>query len=276
MAELRGGVDAMPRNIAHQASRCVHLLLLDRLSRTTPADQSTCRLDSMASWCFQSKPRLPMYRSRFRGESFSLSGARPHLPGSPFDNDRFEKLLWKSMFTCACDIQLLANLLDLHTRQPNKIGAKEREFFEDNYAAIQHILVSMPHPADLVAKSDMYYRNDCWRLGALLYFNMSIRQSPSPNLLKSMTSRLLESFQESDMSSIWAPFPDVLLWILFMASCAAWDKSEKDWFVLELRDVVSVLGLKSVDEMESLLESFLYRSIISREPLRHLWMEHLA
>ncbi len=230
----------------------------------------------MASWTCQTRPKLPMYRSRFRGENFSLSGTRPDLPGSPFDNDRFEKFLWKAMFSYACDLQYLTHLLDLHRRQPSKIGAKEREFFEDNYAAVQHLLVSMPHPADVMAKSTLLYRQDCWRLAALLYFNMAIRECPSPNLLKSMTSRLIESFQESDMSGVWPPFSDVLLWILFMASCAAWDSTEKGWFVLELRRVVRTLSLKTVEDMESLLKSFLYRRIVSGEPLRKLWREHLA
>ena len=217
-----------------------------------------------------------MYRSQFRGENFSVSGTRPDLPGSPFDNDRFEKFLWKTMYSCACDLQFLTHLLDIHRCQPSKIGAKEREFFEDNYAAVQHLLVSMPSPTDVIAKSKVLYRQDCWRLAALIYFNIAIRECPSPNLLKSMTSRLIESFQESDMSNIWSPFSDVLLWILFMGSCAAWDSSEKGWFVLELRRVVRALDLKSFMEMESLLKSFLYRSIVSGEPLRELWSEHLA
>lgn len=246
------------------------------LSRSSADQMVRSRVDTYSSWTCQTKPQLPLYRSRFRGENYSLSGTRHDLPGSPFDNDRFEKFLWKSLFSCACDLQFLTHLLDLHRREPSKVGAPEREFFEDTFAAAQHLLVAMPNPTNVIAKSTMLYRQDCWRLAALLYFNMAIRESPSPHLLKSMTSRLIESFQESDMSTAWAPFTDVLLWILFIASQAAWDITERGWFVLELKRVIRCLNLKDVGEMRSLLKSFIYRSFISEDHLCEFWKEHLS
>lgn len=214
-----------------------------------------------------------MYRSRFRDHSTSRSVMLPDQLGSPFDNDELERFLWKTLFATACDLQFMTHLLELHEREPSRIGSTEREFFEDTYAATQHLLISLPHPADVLKKSPTYYRQNCWRMAALLYFNVAIRQCPTPNLLKSMTSRLVESFQESDMSTAWAPFSGVLLWILFMGCCASWDETEKGWFRLELRRVVRILDLQSVEEMESSLRAFLYRSSILHEPLCELWEE---
>jgi hypothetical protein len=199
----------------------------------------------------------------------------PEQIGSPFYNSRFEKFLWRTLFLTACDLQFMTHLLDLHKREPSKIGTIEREFFEDTYAAAQHLLISLPHPVDLLNKSTMYYRQNCWRMAALLYFNMAIRQCPTPNLLKSMTSRLIESFQESDTSMAWGSFSDILLWVLVMGCFASWDKTEKGWFVLELRRVVRILDLHSVEEMECSLSAFLYRSSIFHEPLRELWDEYM-
>jgi len=275
MVELRGGINTLPRDLAQQVSRLVlgfpfDLFLLERLY-----SQKHTRVDSYGSWTCASKPRLPMYKSRFRDSRTLGSVMFPDQLGSPFNNDRFEKFLWKTLFSTACDLQFLTHLLELHKREPSKIGATEREFFEDTYAAAQHLLVSLPHPVDVANKSIIYYRQNCWRMGALLYFNIAIRQCPTPNLLKSMTSRLIESFQESDMSMAWTPFSDVLLWILFMGCCGSWDKTEKGWFVLELRRVVRILDLHSVEEMEDSLRAFLYRSSVFDEPLRELWEEHM-
>jgi hypothetical protein len=194
---------------------------------------------------------------------------------SPFNNDKLERFLWKTLFATACDLQFMTHLLELHKREPSKIGSIEREFFEDTYAAAQHLLVYLPHPAEVMNKSPTYYRQNCWRMAALLYFNMAIWQCPTPNLLKSMTSRLIESFQESDMSMAWAPFSEMLLWILVIGCCASWDKTEKGWFVLELRRVVRLLDLQSVDDVESSLRSFLYRSSVFHEPLCELWEEYM-
>jgi hypothetical protein len=275
MVELRGGINTLSRVLAQQVSRLVLGFAFDLFLVECFYSQKDVRIDSYGSWTSTSKPRLPMYKSRFRDSRTLGSVVFPDQLGSPFDNDRFERFLWKTLFSTACDLQFLTHLLELHKREPSKIGAVEREYFEDTYAATQHLLVSLPHPVDVTSRSITYYRQNCWRMGALLYFNIAVRRCPSPNLLKSMTSRLIESFQESDLTSAWAPFSDVLLWILFMGSCGSWDKTEKGWFVLELRRVVRNLHLHSAEEMEDLLRTFLYRSSVFHEPLRELWEEHM-
>ena len=275
MVELRGGINCVPRNLAQTLSRLVDCWLSSLLTASNLLI-GCLRVESYAAWTSASQPRLPMYKSRFR-ERYT-SGPILFLDqfGSPFNNDRFEKFLWKTLFQTACDLQFLTHILELHKREPSKIGATEREYFEDTYASVQHRLVSLPHPVDILSKSIAYYRQNCWRMAALLYLNIGIRQSPTPNLLKSMTSRLIESFQESDMSQGWAPFSDILLWILCMGCCGSWDETEKGWFVLELRRVVRMLGLHSLDELESRLQAFLYRSSVLQEPLRKLWNDHLT
>jgi hypothetical protein len=117
----------------------------------------------------------------------------------------------------------------------------------------------------------MDYRQECLRLALFIYFNTGIRVTPSPRFLKSMTSALVEAFQESDLSSLWHPFPSVLLWVLFMGYCGSYDPFDKGWFVQESRRVVCSLKLGSCDDMETLLTAFLYRKCLHGQPLRELW-----
>jgi hypothetical protein len=90
-----------------------------------------------------------------------------------------------------------------------------------------------------------------------------------------MTSRLIESFQESDMSITWALFFDVLLCILVMGSCASWDMKVKGWFVLELRRDVRIPDLQSVEGMEYSLRGFLFVAVCSTSSFCKLLEEHL-
>ena len=229
------------------------------------------RIDSNGAWMRQSKPQLPMYKSQFRDAEPLLSVMGNDLLGSPFENSRFETFLWKDMFSVACDLHRLTYMLELHRREEARIRDKEREYFEDTYAAVQYQLVSLPHPDAVIAKSTRYYRQNCWRLAAFIYFNIAIRTCPVSSLLKSITNRLIESLQESEMSSAWVPFSDVLLWVVFMGCCATGSEVERGWFALEWKRLVRVLGLKSFEETESLMSGFLYRSNILRKPLCELW-----
>jgi hypothetical protein len=220
-----------------------------------------------------------MYKSRFRDQSMESTISSPSAItalGSPFDNNRFETFLWKNLFSVACDLQSMTFLLDLHSRQPTRINDSEREFFEDTYAAVQHLLVLFPHPDAVNAKSTVYYRQNCWRIAGLLYFNIAVRTCPAPPLLKSMTSQLAMSLQESNLASAWAPYSDVLLWILFMGVCGSWDPLERGWFIMETKRTVRLLALKSIEEVERLLKSFLYRGCIFQASLEDLWRDHLS
>lgn len=222
---------------------------------------------------FKTTPICDMYKSRFREPSSHELLLRLVGSGSPFISRKLEDFCRKPLFNIAADLLHLTNLLDLHDREPHRIGLTEREYFEDTFAACQNGLASFPHPHSIFLKSVMLYRQECFRLAAFIYFNSGIRVSPSPKFLKTMTTALIEAFQESDLSSMWQPYPDILLWILFMGYCGSWDQLEKGWFVQESRRVIRFLNLKGWREMENLLMLFLYRSCSYQELLHTLWKE---
>ena len=228
----------------------------------------------------QSKPLLPMYRSRFRNDNGPLISAidicntstsefldrihdiQTHPLRSPFQDNRFETFLCRELFLAASELQGLTYILDLYVRQPNRISSIQLEFFEDTFAAVQHALISFPQ-VFATGNTVIYFRQHCWRLAALIYFNMAIRKwDLASGLVKSFIDQLISALRETDLSSAWASFSDVLLWVLFIGSCGAGAKFERGWLVLEFRRVVRLLGLQSVKDIEELLKSFLYRESI--------------
>ena len=198
-----------------------------------------------------------------------------HPLTSPFPNDKLESFVWGDLFRMACDLHGLSYILNLCSREPNKLGDVQREYFEDTYAAVQHSLVSFPYPqAAGIVRSCRYYRQHCWRLAALLYFNMAIRTwGPTSAFMTDVVANLTSALRESDMFSSWSPDSEVLLWVLTMGICGAWHAAEKGWLEIELKSLLKVLDVKSFDEFETLLKSFLYRESTFRQPLLDMWTE---
>jgi len=157
-------------------------------------------------------------------------------------------------------------ILELHIRKPSKIGSIQREFFEDTYAAVQRSLACFPFAtATNIIKTMMYYRQDSWRLAAYICFNTAIRcWDKATELMKTLVDQLVSSLRVSDICSMWTTHPEVILWILFMGSCAAWNKIDRGWLLLELRHGIRHLDIHSVDEFEGLMKSLLYRESIFR------------
>ena len=234
-----------------------------------------------------------MYRSRFRSTGPLISaidiccGSIPdflsdshhylqtHPLSSPFQNPQFEGFLWADLFFVAYELHGLTYMLDLHIQRPSTIGPAQREFFEDTWAAVQHALADFPYPHDVgITRSIVYFRQHCWRTAALLYCNMALRSwDRSSGMIKSMVEQLISALRESDLSSTWFPYPDVLLWVLSMGSFGAYATAERSWLVLELRSVVKILGLQKFEDVEALLKSLLYRDSTFQAPLRTLWHE---
>ena len=230
-----------------------------------------------------------MYRSRFRSsgrliaagdvcdDSISKYLANPQLylqirpPSSSFANTRFETFLCPDFFTSACDMKDLTYIVDLHKSEPSRINSIQQEYFEDTYVAVQRSLAAFPlRSAASFVKSTEFYQQHCWRLAALIYNNTALRTwHVSSSWAKVLVDDLISTLQESDAITTWSSFLDVLLWTLFVGSRGA--ESERGWFVLELRRVVRLLGLQTLDQVESILKCFLYRDIVFYEPLCELW-----
>lgn len=245
----------------------------------------------------QSKMLLPMYRSRFReygplisavdvcnrSESELFPNSQRQVSptvgtsplGSPFQNTKFETFLWGELFSAACELHGLSYMLDLYIQRPNKIGAIQREFFEDTFAGVQHNLISFPYPTDTdTIQSIAYYRQNCWRLAAMIYLNTAIRVfNPISVMVQSLVTKLIPSLRLSDLSSMWSSFPKVLMWMAFMGRCVAMNESERYFFSSLLKQGKRLLDLNTASELQDLLQPLLYREVVFGGRLRMIWEE---
>jgi hypothetical protein len=194
---------------------------------------------------------------------------------SPFQNDKLETFLWGNLFSIACNLHALTDVLDRVSQQPSKMGPLQREFFEDTYAATQHAIVSFPRPNDaVIMQSATYFRQHSWRVAAMIYVNCTLRTWDIASFpIKTMVSELVLSLRQSDLNFMWSNFPEVLIWVLFTGASASWDKLDRGWLLLELSYGVKLFRLRSPEELETLLKSLLYCETMSREVLGQIWVE---
>ena len=245
----------------------------------------------MSSWINRAKPRLPMYKSRFRrtGTFTSAADVRNGLASellrdsdqdvkmqslrSPFRTSQFESFLWNDLFMVACELHSLSYLLDLHLRQPSNIGSQTQEYFEDTFAGVMNSLASFSYPdSEEFMKSSTYYRQHCWRISAMAYIDVALRTwDPALGVGQTPQDMLISSLRLSDMSSKWSPFADILLWVLFIGICGARAVIERSWLLLEFKSVVTHLGLKSFEELKASLDVLLYRETIFNRKLLEIW-----
>jgi hypothetical protein len=245
------------------------------------------------SWRVKSKTKLPMYSSNFLKNGVLLSALDifnesliDPLPDdrrrvsmtplrSPFQNNKFKAFLCSQTFTIACDIHGLSHMLDSIKRQPSKTNHLQIQYVEDAYAFIQHSIASFPHPNEKsFVKSTRYYRQYCWIVGAMIYLNTAIRKwDPASSIIKAQVTDLILALRTVDLVSMKAAFPEVLLWLLFIGTTAAWDKLDRGWLLLEMRHVIDLLSLVSPQELEQSLQSLLCTEGLLQEHLKPIWLE---
>lgn len=249
LVELRGGIDSLPRDLAHQVSR----------------------VDSNCSWLTQDPPHCPMYRSRVRS---LLSPPPDFLNVKPYENPQLERFLCKTLFSVAGGLYYMTNVLRgrKNATVMHNLSQDEIEYFEDTYATTNHLLAALPHPKRLKNQSTYYQRQHSWRLAAFFYFNLAIRDSPVPSVLSRSCAWLVDALHAAEMSSWSVQNFDILTWILFMGFCgAAGQDHVQGWFSQELRRMRPVMKIETTKAFTEILERYLYVDTVYAGHVDALW-----
>lgn len=244
------------------------------------------------AWKNKTKPKLPMYKSRFRQNGVRFSVAEicnrsaaelfpsndPYIAlmpaSSPFCNTKFESFLRTELFTTACDLYQLSYMLDLNARHPKLLGSVQRQFFEDTYVAMFYSLVLFSAGDSEVVKTVDYYRQQAWIAAAFIYLNTGIREwDASFHSMKCMILEFISTLKASDFESMWSSSPEVLVWMLFVGICGACDGAERKWLLHEFRRGIRILRVGSFEQLEEFLKSMLFVESMKRRFLNRIWQE---
>lgn len=73
--------------------------------------------------------------------------------------------------------------------------------------------------------------------------------------------------------STWAPFEDVLLWVLFLGAHAAARHVQRPWFTREIARIAAILKLRNWEEAVALLAPCPYLDYIHWATFMAIWEE---
>lgn len=112
--------------------------------------------------------------------------------------------------------------------------------------------------------------NELCLLGIRIYLNTIFDKYLGSDISHSdLISRLRNGLSGIDIET--APFPHIVLWIIFFGGLAAQDGEDRSWFVAQLRLLVESLNLYNWDSLRFLLEGFLWMRKRHDEPGLLLW-----
>lgn len=205
-----------------------------------------------------------MYKSRARAN---------HHSNLPLKLTELGSFLCSSLQVVASDLHILSVHLE-GCRKGTQVSLDQIEYLEDTFASTVHTLTNFPYPVDMIEvvgkTPTTYYLQHAWRVAAYIYMDTFIRHNPDRRWISSCTSRrLIDALCETETLD-WAPYQNVLLWILFVGFAAAREGEEKLWFVRQAEDVKGRLRLRAHNELLNMMKGQLWREDVLQGPLLEL------
>jgi hypothetical protein len=236
------------------------------------------RTDLRVSWLTLGKPIFPC-----------ICYARPfHMPFLGSDEkfpmaSRLLTLMEMSAFLGPEMVESIYDLLELSQyteRVKSKLGYSQG-YTEDVecYFNFEVLHVEYSFLNDRFTPSGQLKGDDtvegCVRLACLLYHNTTI-WGFFPHMASVFHSSILAfeaALQDTISTGQYILCPDLLVWLLTIAACAAQYVPERSRFVCELAVAISTLGLRDFEEYHSLLTGYFYVDRCYLAPCRGLWDE---
>ncbi|KAJ9221667.1 transcriptional regulator family: Fungal Specific TF [Paecilomyces variotii] len=163
-------------------------------------------------------------------------------------------------------------------RLPTGVEDNDEDFFDTQNLFIEYRLLSYrfdPITEEFVGDNTI---EGCCRLAALLYVNtvLWVVYTSAAAVLHVPVKALkvaLETLDESIRQTFWAPYSDLLAWVLFLGAHCSKDQIERPFFIVELAKVVISSGWRDVEEMRQRLMGFFYVDRMYGASLVEVWDE---
>lgn len=154
----------------------------------------------------------------------------------------------------------------------------DEDFFDTQNLFIEYRLLSYrfdPVTEEFLGDNTI---EGCCRLASLLYVNtvLWIAYTSAAAVLRSPVGALkiaLETLPESIKQTFWAPYSDLLAWVLFLGAHCSKDQVERPFFIMELAKVVVFNGWRDLEETRQRLMGFFYVDRMYGASLAEVWNE---
>ncbi|GAD92093.1 hypothetical protein NFIA_080900 [Paecilomyces variotii No. 5] len=163
-------------------------------------------------------------------------------------------------------------------RLPTGVEDDDEDFFDTQNLFIEYRLLSYrfdPITEEFLGDNTI---EGCCRLASLLYVNtvLWIAYTSAAAVLRSPVGALkvaLETLPESIKQTFWAPYSDLLAWVLFLGAHCSKDQVERPFFIMELAKVVIFNGWRDLEEARQRLMGYFYVDRMYAASLAEVWDE---
>ena len=137
--------------------------------------------------------------------------------------------------------------------------------------AADYRLLEMPFSE---AEGDIAPAQDAVRLALYIFAQPIVNVAkPASAFCRAMARQLQEALELSELFAFWESSNDLLLWVLFIGARISHGQEEWAWLVSHIALIVTVLDIRSRDEMKGVLMGFFYFSNSFDETLEEVWRE---
>ncbi|KAE9374231.1 hypothetical protein N431DRAFT_543622 [Stipitochalara longipes BDJ] len=238
-------------------------------------------VDTRTAILQNSKPRFTHAASPSRLADLMISNFTGASLSS-FDLQIFSQMnITTALFRVRQEIMNLADMQSLLMACPSRTSTVETLEFAARRTSIEHVLLlasqgfaSMQNP-----DQDARLREACCISGSIYVNSVFWGLQPSPTIsLKTLKRRLMAcverlELEDHDKSDLVPASIAVLFWALNVGGTIAVDLEERTWFVLRLSRAAKQIGLRSWEQILSVLNCFLWEAKLENDAWKGIWAD---
>jgi len=244
---------------------------------------NTCRSDILYSSTWDLKPRFPLL-PQIEDSNDSI-GMLSRFASTPDSNSTTLNPRWFPSNPILLAVIETMRRISRALGSPD-LGQPDRAAVSYRIHLMEHSLLSVHDGRASPSKSDVSIitrdLSSPFRLAALLYFRISIRELPSTARMHATLVHRIRCILESSSSSSFLSIVDsyndnksleLLAWIAFMGGATSSNSDDHQYFVGLLITLCSTLGVQKRAQLQVRLTGICWREGICDERLCQLWKE---
>ena len=142
------------------------------------------------------------------------------------------------------------------------------QYFYSAQTLAEYQLLSLPFDN---AEHPLTPAQESVRLALFIFARPFIALIKPSAFTRTMFRKLRASLQRSEISSLWAPNYELLLWVLFIAAHISNSQDEWTWVIVHISELVKLLRLHTVSQIEEILVGFFYPEDCLGRTLIDVW-----
>jgi hypothetical protein len=169
------------------------------------------------------------------------------------------------------DLRQVVHMAEYAGSHINSMEWSELKWMTVKTLAVEHRLLSLAYDPVLQSETPDPRIQSCVRIATIIYTNITLLNNIPIEILRYLVPQLKYAFSQTDLNAFWAPFADILLWVLCIGAHLAETTPDEEWFLEHMTRTAEFLLIREWTEVSSLLRGFFYLKRMHEAPLERMW-----